>query len=150
MCVCVCVCVCMCVCVHVCVCVCMCVHVCVVQTFFLLLVAVLLVLRTYADVWMIQNGTAIEGWGWGWEVAIVSEEIKFIVTTNSDDNNNNNNKNLYLVFTVRIVKYDWCNIYEIKWLFFFFFFFLQHNYREKFGTIQDSPHEVPLCHASSE
>lgn len=28
---------------------------------YLLLVAVLLVTRTYADVWLIQNGTAIEG-----------------------------------------------------------------------------------------
>ena len=31
------------------------------QAGLLLLVAVMLVMRTYADVWMIQNGTAIEG-----------------------------------------------------------------------------------------
>ena len=31
------------------------------QVGYLLLVAVMLVLRTYADVWMIQNGTAVEG-----------------------------------------------------------------------------------------
>ena len=32
------------------------------QVGYLLLIAVMLVSRTYADVWMIQNGTAIEGW----------------------------------------------------------------------------------------
>lgn len=31
------------------------------QVGYLLLVALMLVLRTYADVWMIQNGTSIEG-----------------------------------------------------------------------------------------
>lgn len=35
----------------------------VVQVAYLLLVAVMLVLRTYADVWMIQNGTSVEGYG---------------------------------------------------------------------------------------
>ena len=33
----------------------------VLQMGYLLLVALMLVLRTYADVWMIQNGTSIEG-----------------------------------------------------------------------------------------
>ena len=32
----------------------------VLQFYYMLLVAVSLVLRTYADVWMIENGTAIE------------------------------------------------------------------------------------------
>ena len=32
-----------------------------VQVGYLLLVALMLVLRTYADVWVIQNGTSIEG-----------------------------------------------------------------------------------------
>lgn len=32
------------------------------ETGFLLMVAVMLVLRTYADVWMIQNGTSVEGY----------------------------------------------------------------------------------------
>ena len=31
------------------------------QVGYLLMIAVMLVSRTYADVWMIQNGTAIEG-----------------------------------------------------------------------------------------
>ena len=34
-----------------------------VQSWYLTLVALTLIARTYADVWMIQNGTAIERWG---------------------------------------------------------------------------------------
>ena len=39
-----------------------------VQSWYLLLVALSLIARTYADVWMIQNGTAIERWG---EVCVI-------------------------------------------------------------------------------
>ena len=40
------------------------------ETGYLIMVAFMLVLRTYADVWMIQNGTSVEGYGTGLSIQV--------------------------------------------------------------------------------
>ena len=40
------------------------------ETGYLIMVAFMLVLRTYADVWMIQNGTSVEGYGAGLSIQV--------------------------------------------------------------------------------
>ena len=42
----------------------------------LILVAVVLVLRTYADVWMISNGTAVEGSGYCMFMYVLNNRLK--------------------------------------------------------------------------
>lgn len=51
------------------------------QTWYLLLVAASLISRTYADVWMIQNGTAIERSASSSRHSVLSETFSIVFLT---------------------------------------------------------------------